>query len=235
MSFELNCSFKRLFILPDKVELNEYPISRLRKSTLDYICGNLRKMNVRVPFGFDVNLFDKDILEMKRKNEDFSKAINPDNKVYIQTFHHFYSTPQSFKAFTPIPELQALINSYTTQFGRNAVGIHLRRQDNKQSIKHSPVEIFIEKMKEEISNNPDTRFYLATDSVADEILIKNLFKERLMVHEKSLSRNTEKGVQDALVDLYCLSATRKIIGSYFSSFSEVAAQINSINLDLIYK
>jgi hypothetical protein len=48
-------------------------------------------------------------------------------------------------------------------------------------------------------------------------------------------RNLQKGIQDAVVDMYCLAGCQKIIGSYFSSFSEVAAQINGIELNQIYQ
>ena len=45
---------------------------------------------------------------------------------------------------------------------------------------------------------------------------------------RDLSRDSVNGVKDALLDLMCLSKTDKIIGSYFSSFTDIAADINGI-------
>ena len=35
-------------------------------------------------------------------------------------------------------------------------------------------------------------------------------------------------MHDALLDLYCLASTRKIIGSFFSSFTDIAADMHHI-------
>ena len=35
-------------------------------------------------------------------------------------------------------------------------------------------------------------------------------------------------MQDALIDLWCLAASRKIIGSYWSSFTDTAADMGGI-------
>jgi hypothetical protein len=64
--------------------------------------------------------------------------------------------------------------------------------------------------------------------------IQQQYGDRIITYEKVLDRNQQKGIQDALVDMYCLAGCQKIIGSYFSSFSEVAAQINGIELNQIY-
>ena len=37
-----------------------------------------------------------------------------------------------------------------------------------------------------------------------------------------------KTMYDALLDLYCLAACKKIIGSYFSSFTDTAASLGGI-------
>ena len=47
---------------------------------------------------------------------------------------------------------------------------------------------------------------------------------------ESISRTTQQGMVDALVDLVCLSRTPKIFGSYWSSFSETAAALGETEL-----
>jgi hypothetical protein len=47
-------------------------------------------------------------------------------------------------------------------------------------------------------------------------------------------RDSTHGVQEALIDLYCLSKARKVLGSYLSSFSQVASEISGIEEIIVY-
>ena len=58
------------------------------------------------------------------------------------------------------------------------------------------------------------------------------FPEEIIVYKKELSREKEEGIKDALVDMLCLSKTSRIIGSFWSSFSEVSAEIGRIPLTI---
>ncbi len=235
MSFELNCSFRKLFCLPDTLDIREYSINRYIKRTGDFLVRKLRKAGIILPFGFERHLFDIDILAMKRGNVDFINTLGSDRSIFINTVHQFYNSNDSFVAFKPIPELQKIIEQYVRCFSANTVGVHIRRQDNIESIKHSPIEDFISSMEHEIVNNSKTSFFLATDSEQVEKTLRDVFKERILTHKKVLDRNSEVGIQDALIDLFCLSKTKKIFGSYYSSFSDIAAQINNIELVQIYR
>jgi hypothetical protein len=42
---------------------------------------------------------------------------------------------------------------------------------------------------------------------------------------KELNRNSQQGITDAVVDMFCLSKTKYIYGSYWSSFSDIASVI----------
>jgi len=84
-------------------------------------------------------------------------------------------------------------------------------------------------MQKELSMNPSTMFYLATDDLSEEANLRRVFPDRIISNEtRDLSRDSVNGVKDALLDLMCLSKTDKIIGSYFSSFTDIAADINGI-------
>jgi len=106
----------------------------------------------------------------------------------------------------------------------NTIGIHIRRSDNSMSIQNSPTSLFIENMKEEIRKNPQIMFYLATDDEEEEKQMKQQFGERMLIYKKeTLDRNDPRGIRDAMLDLYHLAHCKKIYGSYFSSFSDIAA------------
>ena len=44
-------------------------------------------------------------------------------------------------------------------------------------------------------------------------------------------RNSLEGMKFAVVDLFCLSKTKKIIGSVGSSYSQIAAEIGGIEVE----
>lgn len=127
-----------------------------------------------------------------------------------------------YKIFKPNKRTLQTLN--TACCNSNTIGIHIRRTDNEMSIKHSPTYLFLEKIREELHTNPDAKFYLATDEPAEEKLFIDEFGDRILVYKKhSLNRNDPLAVKDAIIDLYNLSCCKKILASYYSSFSDVAA------------
>ena len=104
-----------------------------------------------------------------------------------------------------------------------------------ESIKGSPLEGFIEAMSRDLIADSETNFFLATDDAEVEKVLIKRFPGKIITYKKVYSRQEVKGVQDAMVDLYCLSRTNKIYGSFYSSFSEIASRIENIPLEIIKK
>jgi hypothetical protein len=234
MSFELNCSFYKLFQPIAEVSFQEYHYNRYSKRSIDFLTQNLEKAGLHFPLGFKRYYNDQEVLRLKNQNYNFTDIVHY-KSVFIHTVNRFYSDNNMFKSFLPVTELQYKINEKCSLFNNNTVGIHIRRSDNKHSVSLSPLEGFIELMKNELERIPGTMFYLATDSNVDEERLKKIFGNRIITHAKILDRNSEEGIKDALIDLYALANTKRIIGSYFSSFSEVAAQIHQIDLKIVFK
>lgn len=122
----------------------------------------------------------------------------------------------------------------------NTVGIHIRRTDHRSdfssnsaiSQKLSTDEGFFQRIEAELLDS-STNFFLATDNqITQELLIKR-YPEKIIsrCHTFDASKLRQTGVKDAVVDLYLLSKTRKIIGSYYSSFSTYASHLGNIPLD----
>ncbi len=231
-SFDLNCSFFKLFEPIPNTTVREFKVSKLVNRTNKLIWKSLKLAGINYPFGYQVYLFNKDIERLKSQHYDFSRVANL-KSVYITTFHRFYSEGNLFADFKPVKELQEKINHVCRNFGTYTIGVHIRRKDNLDSIQYSPTEAFIKEMEKEISENNAT-FYLATDSEDIKKQFINRFGQRIITQTIALTRNTEEGIRNALVDLYCLANTRKILGSYYSSFSEVAAEINKKEYKQIY-
>jgi hypothetical protein len=141
-----------------------------------------------------------------------------------------------YKVFSPTNEIQNRIENKTSCFSQYTIGLHVRQTDNTIAIDNSPIELFKIKIEEEIAKNSKANFFLATDSPEVEKELINEFGAKIIVTSKELNRNSENGIMDALVDMYCLSHTKLIYGSYWSSFSEVAALIGGIQkIELVGK
>ena len=160
-------------------------------------------------------------------NQDFFDAIKL--PAYIFTWEHFYPSDEYFQLFKPAQELQKRIDEATKDFTKDMVSVHIRRTDQVTSIAHSKTENFIALMEKEIQANPEVKFFLATDDKDEEALLRKTFPGRIISNEnRTLRRDSLDGMYDALLDLYCLSACKKIIGSYCSSFTDTAAAISGI-------
>ncbi|MDO4262320.1 MAG: hypothetical protein Q4C82_09590 [Eubacteriales bacterium] len=151
-----------------------------------------------------------------------------DGKTYIFTWEWFYPS-EDYHLFVPTEKLQTRVDRMTARFGPSCVGVHIRRTDNRPAMDKSSTDAFLRAMEAELLADPDTVFYLATDDKGEEARLRQAFPGRILSNEtRCLRRDSVEGMHDALLDLYCLSATRKIIGSYFSSFTDIAADMRGI-------
>ena len=163
------------------------------------------------------------------KSYDF---ISPRKKthIFIRSYSRFYPNQNKYDYFKPIPELRDKISERTATFDEHVIGVHIRRTDHVWSITHSPDTLFMSRMQDEIDQDPLTRFYLATDSPEVKKTFINRFGDRIITTSFQVSRDTPEGIQEALVELYSLAATSKILGSYGSSFSTTAAELGKIEM-----
>lgn len=133
--------------------------------------------------------------------------------------------------FVPQDDLQERISKVTARFPRHTIGIHIRRTDNKVSIKASPLSLFIDIMQKEIGKDEEVKFYVASDDEKVKRTLTERFPGRIITLLDDTSRDSLGGMKFAVVDLYCLSSTSKIIGSVNSSYSQIAAEIGGIEIE----
>src|SRR5260221_6819437 len=151
----------------------------------------------------------------------------------IRTYNRFFTNATPFADLVPAPAIRQALDRYRKLLPR-MVGVHIRRQDNRQSIAISPTEQFLAKMRLELEQQPATEFFLATDDLREEALLRREFGTRLHTHpKKSVRRGARRAAIDAVVDLYCLAGCRKLLGSFYSSFTDTAAAIRGIPLEIV--
>jgi hypothetical protein len=161
-----------------------------------------------------------------QEGRDF-RSLRDCRTVSMATWEEFFPRAKPFRAFRPIAALQQTVERYCSE--GNVIGVHIRRTDNRASIDKSPTTCFLELMQREVDADRSVKFFVATDSPEEESRLKQRFGGRIITHAKAtLDRDDPRGIQDAVVDLYSLANCRKLIGSHWSSFTDVAAQIRGI-------
>ncbi len=161
--------------------------------------------------------------------EQWNTLMHSESDIYISSFYEFYPNEGLEAAFQPTDYLQEKIENLARQFGEITYGLHIRRGDHQQAIEKSPLAAFITLMEQELIQKPQLTFFLATDSNEVEVSLKAKFKDKIITRPKHLSRKSIQGMQDAVIDLFALSRTQKVFGSYWSSFSEMSARIGNIS------
>jgi len=219
LDYHLNCPYEKLFQpYPEILDVENYNNSN-------------ENLEVRIEQSglYDRIILNKEVKAMKLEGFDF-KELAGHRSLFISSGAAFLRKTPNWK-FRPEKSLEKIIEDITGSYPKHTIGVHIRRGDNTESITHSPLHGFINGMRSEVSADPDVSFFLATDSTEEEENIRQEFPGRIITFPKnSLDRNDPIAIREAMVDLLCLSKTSKIIGSYWSSFSQLAAKIGKIQL-----
>lgn len=214
---ELNCPFESLF----------QPVTEFKITSIHSVADPRKLFYQKTARSY---LTNEEILAHRNPDGCLDKdyVANLKSNVYIFTWEWFYPS-EDYHLFIPTDALQTRIDEMTGRFGPSCVGVHIRRTDNQPAISKSSTQSFIESMQKELDADPDTMFYLATDDMTEEQRLREAFPGRILSNQnRCLKRDSVAGMHDAMLDLYCLAATRKIIGSYFSSFTDIAADMRGI-------
>jgi hypothetical protein len=213
--------------------VNVAPHQTFRDAVLFLLYGEMERV-YGVPVKWITRLVFRDrILRQVRPgqfgNAELERFVQSGPRVLISSWWAFYGNPEpGFSFFRPHPSEQAQIDQICGQFGAHTIGVHIRRTDNVNAIRYSPTHAFVAAMKDCIAADADVRFFLSTDSEEIESEMKCMFGERVITRSRNISRSSVEGMTDAIVDLFLLSRTSRILGSYYSTFSETAASIGGI-------
>lgn len=229
---ELNAPFTELFeeisgmTIETKKLRYKWLRSSIQKNTFLRIFANVINKTLGIDFcikqtDFNNNgdLLQAELLKQSKKNQS----------IYIQTCEGFINYNIVFQQFKLLGDLKSRVDATVTNFNKT-IGIHIRRTDNSIAIENSPIELFKDKIKQEISEDPEATFFLATDDPDVESEMNIQFGRKIIINRKNFNRNSLSGIQDAVIDMYCLAKTTKIYGSFWSSFSIVSSMIGNIQI-----
>jgi len=227
------CLYRDLFMEPDLFTVKDIRRKIFNRVTSYLLSGNLsdivRKMR------YDVILYNREIQENLHKKTDFRELVENRSKIFIKANQFFFEGDEGFFSPAPSKYISSRVERIVKNFDGNTVGIHIRGTDNRKSREMSPVSLFIDKMDYLLTHFPETRFYLSTDSAETRKMILNRFgtDKILFQNDIELSRDSRSGIEDAYIDMLCLSETKKIYGSYWSSFAAVAGSIGGIEKETL--
>jgi hypothetical protein len=234
---ELNAPFDKLFEYPFHFSVKPVPIKyklwiEMRRFSSKLFGFEDWYLSL---FKFDFVFLDKMVTDVLQNRLNLQEEVNKVNKVFICSCEELnYCDLSDYQLFKPIEVIQKKIDNLALQFNASTIGIHIRSTDHITSIKNSPFILFENKIHEELRSNPEANFFLATDNEEyQNRLVQKFGNDKILFHTKVFRRDLTEGITDAVVDMFCLSKTSKIYGSYYSSFSYVAGRIGQIPVDIL--
>ena len=124
----------------------------------------------------------------------------------------------------PAPRIAPRIVELKKQFAPNTIGVHLRGTDISPVV---PIEKMIMRMRAEVELDSNVKFFFASDGDKAGQAIIDTFGDRLIMNTKNVRRRSVKGQEIAVVDLFGLANTSRIIGTEYSTFAILAAMIGN--------
>ncbi len=225
---ELGASYTSLFELPERIE---YLNHQYKKHTglLRTIPNLVRRLKLR---RYRRHYRWKEMKKLSREGFDFTQWGNR-SCIQFEANHMFYGHDVPFDRFRPVPKIQHLIDGVTSQFS-NTIGVHIRRTDHRPAIENSGTDLFVSAIRSAIEEDANVNFFLATDDSIEEENLRKMFPGKIITYPKrSRDRADPLAIEDAVVDLFALAKTKRIIGSFASTYSQTAGLIGDVQVDYV--
>jgi len=236
----LNCKFNKLFE-NTLIEIDEKFLRNLKKEEYEFYPeskNRFKNSNKKyiITDTWRFALYHKDKLKNK-------KTTKPSKDHFDIDFENT-KTPKIIKKEL-IKELSSLkikksilkkVNNFLKKNKlKNYVGVHIRKGDfvNKENLDCvSPIEKFFDEIKKHSVKNQ--KIFLATDNKKIEQIFKKNFKNKLTTfNKKPVNRNLDSSIIESLIELLILSKSKIIIGTYESTYSELAWWLSKNNTKII--
>ena len=229
----LNANFEQLFLPIDSPSIHVVT----NKSWL-YNIEFRKEYLLRLPLLKLVStkiLYNYNLYDEKDKNVYQVIGKNPPRNLLLVSGSTMCKGYNMKDTFVPCDKIRRDIDKVFALFSENTIGVHIRRTDNKESIRLSPLEDFYTRMEIEIAKDSNVKFYIATDDDAVKHEMIRRFPQRIITQFEKSERDSLEGMEFAVNDLYCLSKTKKIIGSLYSSYSHIASELGGIPIEYATK
>lgn len=198
-----------------------------------------RRRNLFIPrlaqsLCFSQRIDERRVTPLKQQGFNF-EAWARGKHSYMSCYQDFGTFPDALygQLFHPVKAIEDAITRNMGLLGNAPVGIHIRRTDNVEATRRSPLQLFIDQIRALLSERPDQRFYLATDDEPTKRQLRQLFGTAIVAADTQAERGTVEGIQAAVVEMFTLARTRCIYGTADSSFSVIASRIGEKPLHIL--
>lgn len=231
---ELNIPFSNLFELPEQCRLIPFPgVTRSSFQTVAWRRWLAYFFNGRTLPCYQV-FKDKDLKSHWKDPVAFEQIFEEENSYYFHTCEPFGNYRPYFSFLRPIQEIQEEVESIISSLeDEGYFGVHIRRTDHVQAISKSSSLSFEERMEEILMEDPNRKFFVTSDDPTEESYFLKRFAGAVIVRKKEWSRVNHEGAKDALIDMLILARATKILGSFNSSFSQIASDWGGVKLEVI--
>jgi len=141
-----------------------------------------------------------------------------------------------FLKIKPRRDLNTIINSFSEKFDENTVSMNIRSwnddpQRNKEFFDFNAYVVEMKKFPTEV------KFFVTSDSFEVIKDLSEIFPERILSYPRitalDTSRDSALGMQEDVIELYLVSKNKTIIGSFLSTYTEVAWWIGGAKAKVI--
>lgn len=231
----LNCDYRSL--------LNIEGVSYITESCKDYLYYDMTRISDRfmihdsdnIPTNFNTfnSKCNKKFVAQDKHGRDIDFMYNKIPKSMIDVYKPY------FQRLKLIPELEQKVSDFAIEnFDEYTISVHIRSWNrNGEKGRHDYLfdiakfeKAMEEKMEEHFNQNypGNCKFFLTTDSqeVKDYFTKESQYKDSIITYPRETNLNTSRdfkeGVQEDAIELFLLGKNNALIGSHFSTYSEVA-------------
>ncbi len=186
---------------------------------------------------FTQRIDEQQVTPLKQQGFDF-EAWASGKRSYMSCYQDFGLFPDALysELFHPVEAIERVIAHNMSLLGSAPpIGIHIRRTDNLEATRRSPLQLFIDQIRALLAERPDQRFYLATDDEPTKQQLRQRFGQAIVTADSKAERGTVEGIQAAVAEMFTLARTRCIYGTADSSFSVIASRIGEKPLHILEK
>lgn len=186
---------------------------------------------------FTQRIDEQQVTPLKQQGFDF-EAWASGKRSYMSCYQDFELFPDALysELFHPVEAIERVIAHNMSLLGSAPpIGIHIRRTDNLEATRRSPLQLFIDQIRALLAERPDQRFYLATDDEPTKQQLRQRFGQAIVTADSKAERGTVEGIQAAVAEMFTLARTRCIYGTADSSFSVIASRIGEKPLHILEK
>jgi len=217
------CRFEELFQPLENVRV--VTIDKMRPGLIDL--GREISLAVRKFAGiYDLIVLNEEVSRLSSSGR-LREKLTSHKRALVATGSRLCDGAPQWHNLRVASHIQAVVEEEFLRLPAGYIGVHVRRMDNAISMEKSPLSAFIRDMSELVRAR-ECSFFLATDDPLVEASLRSVFQNRIYSYEKTFGRATPTSIRDALVDLLLLSRSSMLLGSYWSSFSDTAAEMGDI-------